>query len=80
MLDADAHVQRLMRIAYIFERSGDVIGAIFMYREVILSQDEISASLAKRRVKALAMNAPDARQQARADPPELGVLHHDAAS
>jgi hypothetical protein len=43
-----------MRIAHIFERSGDVIGAIFMYREVILSQDEISAPLAKERLEALA--------------------------
>jgi hypothetical protein len=46
-----------MHIAHIYERSGDVIGAIFMYREVILTRDAISAPLAKERVAAIARDA-----------------------
>jgi hypothetical protein len=53
----NTHAQRLMRIAHIYESSGDVIGALFMYREVILTQDAIAAPLAIERVAALARNA-----------------------
>jgi hypothetical protein len=52
-----SRAQRLMRIAHICERSGDVIGAIFMYRAVILTRDAISAPLAKERVAAIARDA-----------------------
>jgi hypothetical protein len=57
VLARNTHAQRLMRIAHIYESSGDVISALFMYREVILSQDAISAPLAVARVAAIARNA-----------------------
>ena len=78
MLDAETHLQRLMRIAHIFERSGEVIGAIFTYREVIFSQDAISAPLARERVKALARSACADAEYSGIPPTEI-ALHHDAA-
>jgi len=49
-----------MRVAQIFESSGDIIGAIFAYRQVILSRDRVAAPFAKERVEALAQNASPA--------------------
>jgi len=46
-----------MRVAQIFESSGDIIGAIFAYRDVILTRDAIAAPLAKKRIEALARTA-----------------------